>query len=308
MDDTPVIAPPPLKPHASLKKGIFYVLISWIFFTSLVALSKEATARTSIPTVLFFQNFISMLLILPWVIRKGGKSLYLSKIGLISLRSLAGFLNYAFIFLAVQRIPLVNVVLLSNTAPLFIPLIIWMWKRVKIRRGLWMGILIGFIGIAFIIKPTKMTANVGVLLGLAAGICMSVSMIAQRRLVKSEPTHTILFYYFLISSLLSFPFILDGWKGIDMETLFILVCIGLLFISGQLFFVNSLKHGKPSILSSFNYSSVIYGALIEWIIWNQFPDWLTVMGILIVCLGGIITIRYSGGKGIGPPDKDRTLH
>ena len=296
------------KHHPNLRKGVFYVLISWIFFTSVIALSRYASAKTSVPTVLFFQNFISMLFILPWVIQSNAKGLVLSKIGLISLRSLAGFLNYAFVFLAVQRIPLVNVVLLSNTAPLFIPLFIWMWRGVKIRKGLWVGILIGFAGIALILHPFKLVAGIGSFLGLGAGMCMAVSMIAQRRLVKSVPTHLILFYYFVFCSVLSLPFTLDAWHLIDLSTLFVLISIGFLFIIGQLFFVNSLKHGKPSFMSSFNYSAVVYSVLIEWLIWDQLPNWTTIIGVLIVSYGGIIAIRYSGGKGIRSPEKALEKH
>ncbi|NGX38102.1 MAG: Riboflavin transporter [Chlamydiae bacterium] len=305
----------PIRPPPNRIKAVVYVLISWIFFTSVIALSRTATARTSVPTVLFFQNLVSMIIILPWMIKNGGRSLYLSKIGVIVLRALAGYICYAFIFLAVQRIPLVNIVLLSNSAPLFIPIVIWLWKRVKIRAGLWVGISIGFVGIAVILRPGAHLINVGALFGVGAAICMAISMIAQRRLVKSEPLYTILFYYFLISTILSIPFIIEKWTPLDASTLFILLTIGVLFVIGQLFFITAFKYEKPSFLGSFNYSAVVYGALIEWLFWDHFPSLLTIVGILIVCTGGIITILQGNGRGFTsmpkgpepkPPEKDQS--
>ena len=294
----------PARIKQNRKKGIICVLISWVFFTTLIALARIATEKTSVPVVLLFQNFVGLLMITPWMIRKGKKSLYLSKIKAIAIRSLAGYLCYAFIFLAVQRISLVNTVLLSNSAPLFIPLIIWLWKGVKIDKGLWLGILIGFFGIAFILRPTGEIINVGALFGLGAAICVSISSIAKRRLVKTEPVHTILFYYFLISTLLSIPFSIETWRTLDKETLLLLCSIGLLFFCGQIFFSNAFKYEKPSFLSSFSYSAVIYGALIQWIIWGNFPSWCTIMGIVVVCTGGILTITH--GRGTLSGEKDRS--
>ncbi len=282
--------------------GATLVLLAWIFFTSVIALSRTASAKSSVPTVLFFQNFVGMILILPWVIKGEKKGLQLSKIGLVVLRSLAGYINYAFVFLAVKRIPLVNVVLLSNAAPLFIPLIIWLWKRVHLSKGLWTGVIIGFVGIAIILRPTEEIINIGALFALGAAICLSISMIVQRRLAKSHPVQLILFYYFLIGSILSLPFSFETWGALDGSTLLLLLGIGVLFATGQMLFAASFKYEKPSFLSSFNYSAVVYGVLIEWFFWGHLPSWITIAGILVVCTGGIITITK--GQEITSDKKD----
>jgi len=285
-------------------KGIIFVLISWIFYTTVIALSRVASERTSVPVVLLFQNFIGLVCLIPWMIRKGKKSLRLTKIRGIAVRSIAGYLSYAFVFLAVQRMSLVNTVLLSNSAPLFIPLIIWLWRGVKIDKGLWIGILLGFFGIAFILRPTGDIINIGALYGIAAAICLSISSIAKRRLVKTERVVTILFYYFLISTLISIPFSLETWKPIDKQTLLLLCGIGALFVCGQTFFSNAYRYEKPSFLSAFNYSSVVYGAMLQWLLWGNFPDWCTILGIVVVCTGGILTIMH--GKPIPPEKKNRS--
>ncbi len=296
----------PIKPLPSKVRGAAYVLISWIFFTLVIALSRFASAKTSVPTVLFFENLICLLLMLPIVIKRGAKSLYMSKIGVIVLRSLAGYINYAFVFFAVQRIPLVNVVLLSNAAPLFIPIIIWLWKRVTIQKSLWVGVIIGFIGVAVILKPHDLVMNIGSLFALGSAVCLSISMITQRRLIKTEPMHTILFYYYLISVIISLPFSFETWHLIDGEAMLFLMAIGICFFIGQIFFTRSLKYERPSFLSSFNYSSVIYGVLIEWLIWDHFPSWTTIIGTIIVCTGGIITITHGTRISSGEKEKDQS--
>ncbi len=285
-------------PMQNRKKGIAAVLIAWFFFTIAIAISRKAGEVASVPTILLFQNSISFIVILVWMIvkKKGKRSLYLSKPGVITIRSLAGYISFAFIFLAVERTSLINVVLLSNSAPLFIPFIIWAWKKVKISPRLWLGIIIGFIGIVVILKPTHNIINLGALFGLGSALCLSISMIAQRRLVKTERTVTVLFYYFLISIVLSIPFAIETWVPLNLSTVGFLIVLGLCSVVGQIIFFRGFKYEKPSFLSSFNYSSVVYGAIIEWVFWDRFPGWSCILGILIVCTGGIITIRQGNGR------------
>ncbi len=270
--------------------GAALVLVAWIFFTVAIALSRPAGERTSIPMVLLFQNFISLIVVTPWVLSKGRKGFRLSKYGVFLIRAIAGFLSFTFTYLAVQRISLVNAILLSNTAPLFIPLLIWMWRRVKISKQLWIGILLGFIGIAIILKPNSEMFDTGALFALAAALCFSISMISQRRLLKTEKLRTVLFYYFLVSTMISVPFAIESWQPIDRTSWILLLVIGGCFIVGQLCFLSALQYEKPSFLSAFNYSGIVYGALFEWIVWNKYPGWVTILGVIVVCTGGLIAI------------------
>lgn len=272
------------------KKGVALILISWIFLIIAIALSRNVSIESSVPTVLLFQNFISLLFVLPWLFKSGWKSLYLSKFGVIVLRSIAGYISFAFVILAVQRTSLVNVVLLSNSAPLFIPIVIWLWKGVHLNWRLWLGIIIGFIGIGIILNPTNSVMNVGALFALGAAVCSSISMIAQRRLVKTESIPTILFYYFSINIIISIPFAIETWKPITPQISLALLFIGLAFGIGQSLFLWAFKFEKPSFLSSFSYSSVVYGLILEWMMGERLPSWRHFLGILIVCIGGIITI------------------
>lgn len=285
------------------KKGVALILSSWIFLVIAIELSRGVSLASSVPIVLLFQNLICFLFMIPWVVKTGRKSLYLAKFGVIVLRSIAGYISFAFVILAVQRTSLVNVVLLSNSAPLFIPLVLWIWKGVRLKKQLWLGILIGFIGIGIILNPTNNVINFGALFALGSAFCSSISMIAQRRLVKTESIPTILFYYFAINVIISIPFAVETWQPLTLPISFFLLIIALSFGIGQLLFLWSFKFEKPSFLSSFSYSAVVYGLILEWILGQHFPSWRHFLGIFIVCLGGIITILQGNGGSIKPKEK-----
>ena len=287
-----------LHEKADLKKGAFLVLVGWLFFTLLIALSRPTSTASSVPTALLFQNLISLICILPAMVKNGGSSWRFNKFKLIFLRTFAGYLNFAFIFLAIQRISLVNTILLRNCAPFFIPLIIWIWKKATLSYQVWLGIILGFVGIGFILKPNIAILNEGTLFGLGSAICFAVSMIAQRRLIKTEPIPSILFYYFLLGTVVSLPFALYTWKAMEARTLIQLILIGVFSFLGQSLFLRAFQYAKPSVLSTINYASVIYAAVLQWLVWKQFPDWLSIIGIFFICVGGVVTIFYS--KAVAP--------
>ncbi|MEK7340257.1 MAG: DMT family transporter [Candidatus Rhabdochlamydia sp.] len=276
-----------------LKYGIGYILVAWFFITAMATLSRFASSHISLPVVIFFQNFISWITVLPWIFKHGWKALHTKHMGLIIVRSLAGLLSFSFLFLAVQRTSLVDAVLLNNAAPLLVPFVAWIWLKLPINHKLWPGIICGFLGILFILKPGKEIINPGALYGLAAAVTLSIVMIALRRLSHTDRNHTVLFYYFLFSSLLCLPLSIYWWTTPNFLEWMQIVCIGILSAAGQWCLVRAFHHAKPSLLGPFCYVAVIYSGFFEWALYGKIPDWMGWVGIFLVCLGGIWTIRFS---------------
>lgn len=278
---------------SDFKKGACFILLAWFFFTLVITLSRFTSQESSVATVLLFQNLISLIFMLPFMLKEGKSAFASTKFKVILLRGAAGFCSFLFAFLAVQYTSLVNTVLLSNASPLFIPLIIWVWRRIHLGYKLWLGIITGFIGIGFILKPDlHLLTNLGAIFGLASALSFAISMICMRRLIKTEPVHTILFYHFLIGTMISLPIALSSWNFISCATLLQLILIGILSFIGQYFILSAFRYDKPSVLSPFTYSSVVYAAILQWFIFKTYPDWLSILGIIFICAGSIVCIIY----------------
>lgn len=273
------------------KKAISLVLCAWLFFTGALAIAHQLGPRMPVPVLLLFQNTMSMLFIIPWMIGEDVSVWKPPNIRLLLLRTFAGYLNFAFLFLALQSAPLTEVLLLGNSAPFFIPLIIWLWRGIGLSWKLWLGIIVGFIGIALILQPAGHLLNIGALFALAAAFSFSISMIAQRRLLKRASDKSILFYYFAIATLVSLPFAIALWKPLSTTDLLWLFSMGILSGIGQLLFLKALQYEKPSLLSPFNYSSIVYAALLDWFIWKQVLSPIGIIGIIVVVTGGLMTMR-----------------
>jgi drug/metabolite transporter (DMT)-like permease len=82
-----------------LKKGIALVLFAWLMFTLLTGMTRYTSKVASVPMMLFFQNLISLLFVVPLLI-KHHYDLKPKRFGLILVRALTGVFGFGCLFLA----------------------------------------------------------------------------------------------------------------------------------------------------------------------------------------------------------------
>jgi drug/metabolite transporter (DMT)-like permease len=274
------------------------VLIVTAFF-SVAVMSAFGKAAAAVPTgmVVLFQNGISLLLLLPWVLQHGITDIKTRRLPLHLVRALSGLLSQALFFIAVKEMSLVDAVLLVNAAPLFIPLVVLVWFKTKITPMVWVSLVIGFVGVLLILRPSAaLLSNPAALLATAAAAFSAIALVTVNRLSSTDKPDTILFYYFLISTIAALPFAIAGWRppvGVEWGYL---AGIGLFMAASQLFIILAYQHSTAQRLAPFNYSVVVFSGLIGWIIWQNVPDWIAVAGIVLVCVGGILSILFGGAQ------------
>jgi drug/metabolite transporter (DMT)-like permease len=276
--------------------GAGLIMLAFLLVAVMSALGKAAKeVGASTTTIVFFQNFISLLLFLPWSLHQGIGGLKTKHLLLHGVRGLTGMLSQALMFIAVLTMPLMNTVLLANAAPLFIPIVAWVWLREKISAGTAMSLVIGFVGVLLIIHPdASLLRNPAALLATAAAVCSAIALVTVNRLSVTEPTYRILFYYFLTASLLTAPFLPFDWQTPTLRQWLFLLGIGLCQAGSQWLIILAYNHATPARIAPFNYSVVIFSGLIGWIVWNNQPDVLSLVGVVLVAVGGIFA-TISGG-------------
>ncbi len=275
---------------ANLIHGAIYVTLCYFFLSLFGACAKKASESVSTFTVLFFQNSICFLLNFPRAWREGIRTkcpyLHLT-------RDVCGFTSYFLFVLAVGFIPLANAVLLSNSAPLWIPFVIWIWFKKKVPSYLWGALIVGFIGLIFILKPTKELVDVASIYALFSGIFIAVAMVAIRRLTHTEPSSRILFYYFLLGAVVSLPgAIRDFSAAFSMPVIFFLLAAAIFFYLVQICITIGFRKGKASTLSPLAYTVVLFSAILDRIFWHKVPDLWSLIGMVLIIIGGIASVYF----------------
>jgi len=280
----------PPKNKTNLSAGIIITLIAYMFFAINSTLVRNVIHEIHTTEILFFQHFFSLLFIFPFAIRHGVKGLKTLYLPLHLVRDLTALGSFFFYFSAIKYLNLIDATVLSYTSPFFIPFVWRIWLKTKVRSEMWFTIIFGFIGIALILKPSMQFFQVGTIIGIAAGVAAALSLVSISILhQKHESTSKTLFYFFLVSSLVTFPFMSMNWTPPTPVVWYNLIGIGLSSAMGQLLLTYGYRFGTASYLSPLCYSIVIYISIISWLVFNNPPGWLTFFGSLVVISGGSLS-------------------
>ena len=270
------------------------VLITAAFFcVALVgALAKVSGQYTSTGVILLFQNLICLVFVTPVVVLRGGwSSLRTTKFGLHLLRAATGTACWYALFFAIMQIPLANATLLTYSAPLWMPLIAWMVTRQRVSTPTWVGAVIGFAGVVLVLQPQARSFSAGELAALAGALLLAVAMMSVRWLGATEPITRVLFYYFLLSTVMSIPIAALDWQPFPAQAWGWLIGIGFAQLFSQVLIVLAYRHASAERVGPFIYSVIVFTALIDWIVWGHAPTLITCVGIVLVIGGGLVAVR-----------------
>ena len=270
--------------------GIGISLIAYLFFVTVSSTVWKLDARIPTVQILFIQNLICWLCILPAALKHGVRGLKTKVLSDHMLRDLFGVGSYFLYFLAIEDLDLVDATTLNYSAPFFVPLIWWMWKKQKVGAHVWWSIIVGFLGVAVILNPSSQIFQAGFVYGLFAGISSAVSFSALRILnLHKEPMSRILFYYFFFGVLSTFPFAWIYWTAPSSTEWIQLLVIGFGTAIAQILLTLAYRFGTASYLSPLGYSTVIYAALISWLLFDHPLTLRSLIGTLLIIAGGTIT-------------------
>lgn len=277
-------------------KGLLICLLAY-FFVSLIGLCEKSLSSTiPISVILFFQNGICVLLILPSLWRLGIKPLTKHYLGTYFIRILSGLGCYGTLFYIIRYMPISEALLYQYSGSLWIPLISLAWLNVRMPKNLWYGIVVGFIGILLILKPTQNMLGFISICGILCGIFQGVSVVAIRKLSVVEPLARVLFCYFFISTLASSVNALPNWPTLDSRDFILLLGVGVCTYIGQKLITVSLHYADATTLAPICYISIVFSGLIGWLFWQEIPDKTTLIGMSLVisgCFFAILANQYN---------------
>jgi drug/metabolite transporter (DMT)-like permease len=254
-------------------------------------LAKISGQYTSTGVLVLFQNFVCLVCIAPVALRGGWASLRTHKIGLHVLRAVTGTACWYALFFAITQMPLANATLLTYSAPLWMPLIAWAVTRQRVARSTWLGAAIGFAGVLLVLPPQGHRFSLGEVSALAGALFLAVAMMSVRWLGATEPITRVLFYYFLLSTVLAVPIAAFEWQPFPPVAWAWLVGLGAAHLLSQILIVIAYRYAAAEKVGPFIYSVIVFTALIDWLVWDHPPSVFTYLGMALVIGGGLVAVR-----------------
>jgi drug/metabolite transporter (DMT)-like permease len=281
-------------------RGAALLLLAELFFVLMGTQVRVASQGLDNEMVVFFRNLFGLQILLPLLYQHGLAGLKTRRKRLHLLRGLAGLSAMYCFFYAIANLPLANAMILKMTAPLFIPLIAWLWLKEQLNGTILVTVVIGFVGVALIVKPDFDGMDQVALVALAGGFFAAIAKTTVRRLTTTEKPATIVFYFALVGLVVSSIPAWLAWQTPDLLQLGHLLLVGMAAAGGQYFMTRAYSIAPASQISHYSYSSILYASLIGWLLWDEWMDGWAWFGAALIVLSGMLLLR---NKAVTNPDR-----
>ncbi|MEP1536367.1 MAG: DMT family transporter [Paracoccaceae bacterium] len=273
-------------------------LVAVFLFMVMAAMIKIATESVPPGEAVFFRSLFAMPIILIWVLQRGElrKALIPNNFVGHVWRGLFGTSAMGLTFAGLALLPLPEVTAIGYATPMFTVVLAALLLGERIRLFRISAVLLGLVGVMIVMYPRltfdqdelSRVATLGALMVLVASILRAVVQIHIRTLVKTEDTAAIVFYFSLTATVLSLATVPFGWLWPSAHVLALLVGAGLVGGVAQILVTSSYRFGGASMLAPFDYSSMIFAALIGYVLFAELPTREIILGSVLVIAGGFL--------------------
>jgi len=274
-----------------LLQGALLILLGEALLSLMGAIIKHLSSELPTELIVFYRNLFGIFMLTPLLMRNGLHTLKTQRLGLHILRACLGLTAMYGFFYVIANLPLAEAFLVKLTTPFFLPIIGALWLAERITRHNLYAILIGFVGVVFILQPGTDNFTPIALVGLGAAFLAGATKICIRKMGNTESSVNIVFYFAVISTILStIPMLLAGQWPESHHWPWILA-LGLVATLGQLALTRAYRIANPGQIGPYVYSSVVYGAALGWFIWGEPLQLTTIIGSAFIIVAGVWNIR-----------------
>jgi len=295
-------------------RGIVLKILSVFLFVTMFSCIKATADHVPPGEAVFFRSLLAIPVLIAWLVLRGefpGKLKAVDPMGHVW-RGLMGSCAMGLGFLAIGLLPLPEVVAIGYTAPFMVTILAAMFLGERIRLIRFLALLLGLSGVVLVVLPrlTAMDAEtvndletLGVLAALSAAVFSALAQVFARKLVATESTGSIVFYFSCMSCLLALLTAPFGWVTPTATELALLVSAGLLGGVGQILLTESYRHAEVAVIAPFEYSSILLAMTLGYFVFNEIPTRLMLVGVALIVTAGIIIIVRERRLGIAKVPK-----
>jgi drug/metabolite transporter (DMT)-like permease len=161
-----------------------------------------------------------------------------------------------------------------------------------VGRHRWVAVIVGFIGVLIMARPIPGEMNVpGVTFGILAAFGAAGAMVAIRQIADTERGPTIVFYFTLGGVIVGLVGSAVHWVTPDPLTLSMLILAGVIGGIGQLLLTEALRAAPIGVVAPFDYTQLVWAAILGLVLWGELPHPLTLVGAVIVAGSGVYILH-----------------
>jgi drug/metabolite transporter (DMT)-like permease len=296
--------------------GIILKVISVLIFIAMSSLIKAAHVPPG--EAVFFRSFFAIPVIVSWLALRGELATGFRTANPMGhvWRGLVGTTAMGMGFAGLAYLPLPEVTAIGYASPLMVVILAAMFLGEDVRAFRIGCVVLGLTGVLIVLSPrlsitaggpVGQTEAFGAMIVLCGAMFAALAQVFVRKLILTEMTSTIVFYFSTTSTLLSLitqPF---GWVIPTAGQAGLLILAGLLGGCGQILLTASYREADASLVAPFDYASMIFALLIGYFIFDEVPSLTMLGGAALIITAGILIIWRERRIGLRQREEAREI-
>jgi len=286
------------------------MLLASLSFAAMGGFAKVVSQILPPVEVTFFRNIFGVILVglsiykIP-LKQKGGRPF------LLLFRGSMGFIALLAYFYIMAYIPLAEAVTYNKTSPIFVAIFAYVFLNEKLHKSAVFAIVLGFVGIVMVAQPEGGTFDKYDILGIFSGIGAALAYTSIRELREYYDTRAIVMSFMGVGTIAPLMLMLVtpyvnvsdefNWMfsefimPVGKEWLYV-TAVGIFATMSQLLMTKAYELTKAGIVGTISYSNIVFALIIGVMLGDPIPNFLTVFGIILVILSGLLVAMPKGSK------------
>lgn len=282
-----------------MKKGIIFIILSALCFTTM-GLFIRLSGELPVMQKSVFRNAISAIFAFFILIRKKDsiKKIEPKALGTLIFRSSFGTLGILCNYYAVDHLLLSDATMLLQLSPFFAIVFSFLILKERVVTKQMLIVIFAFIGALFVIKPSFTSMSmIPSLAGVCGGMFAGLAYTYVRKLGGMGMAGPFIVFFFSAFSCLSIlPFAIMSYVPMSTSQIIYLLFAGLFACGGQFTMTTAYYSAPAKDISVYNYSSIIFAAILGFTFLGQIPDIYSIIGYIIILLMAYTMFKFNQNK------------
>jgi drug/metabolite transporter (DMT)-like permease len=273
-------------------RGAIWVLLSAFTFILLQSLTKLLGDKFDAIQLSFFRALFGGLALIPFLCTRRLSAFKSNNLPYHIGRGLFGAMATFLMIVAIIHMPLADATVLGFTRNLFLIIMAVIFLQEKVRWRRWTATLVGFSGVAIMLRPGDETFQLAALAAVGASVCFASAHICIKKCTtrKDHPL-TVQSYYWVIATCVTIGPAIWFWTTPTWGELALLILTGIVSGTAQIFTAYSLNAGEATFVAPFDFTRLLWAAFFGIIFFGESLAPLTIVGALIIIGSNIYIAR-----------------
>ena len=280
-------------------RGIMFKVLSVCVFVVMASLIKATSGEVPPGEAVFFRSIFALPVIVAWLVMRGelrGGLKTKNPMGHVW-RGVVGTTAMGLGFAGLGLLPLPEVTAIGYAAPILVVVFAAMFLNEEVKAFRLSAVALGMVGVMIVLSPRLSVGSamgtaetLGAVVVLMGAVCAALAQVFVRKLVNTEGTAAIVFWFSITATLMSLLSLPWGWAMPGVSTFLMLALAGLLGGVGQILLTSSYRYADASLVAPFEYTSMILALGVGFFVFGEVPTGTMIAGACVVIFAGLLII------------------